>query len=77
MRSLVAPAMNAPSGVNAKATTPDPMVIEDLDLVSDERAFQMLIAPSSPADTNNRSAGSAKVAGFCIGCQIREVISPW
>lgn len=72
----MAPEMNAPSGVKARATTPDPMVIEDRDLVSDERAFQMLIAPSSPADTNKRSASSI-TTGSDTGCQISEVMSPW
>lgn len=70
----MAPEMNAPSGVKARATTPDPMVIEDRDFVSDERAFQMLIAPSSPAEASNRSASSA--TGSDTGCQISDVISP-
>jgi hypothetical protein len=74
--SFVAPAIKAPSGVKESATTADPIVIEHLDLDSDERAFQMLMAPSSPEDASNRSESSPSPDGNCIGCQANEVISP-
>jgi hypothetical protein len=69
--------MNAPSGVKERATTADPIVIELFDFESKERTFQILMAPSSPADASNRSASSAKAMGVCRGCQINEVIRPW
>lgn len=69
--------MNIPSGVNDKAVTPEFMVMENLDLVSDDLPFQMLIALSSPADASNRSASSPTAAGTGKGCQINPVITPW
>jgi hypothetical protein len=76
-RSLVAPAMNAPSGVKESANTLEgPIVIEHFCLLSEERAFHMLIAPSSLDEANNLSLSSPKVIELGNGCHIREVISP-
>lgn len=58
------------------ATTPEFIVIEYLGLDAGERAFQILIAPSSPADASNRSAPSLKLNGEGIGCHISDVIKP-
>lgn len=77
MRSDVPPAMKAPSGVKARDATAEPIVIECLDLVSDERAFHMLMAPSSPADANSLSESGRRAAGTSMGCQRRAVIWPW
>lgn len=71
------PAINAPSGVKARATTADPIVIDDFDFVSDERTFQILIAPSSPADARYRSVSSAGPGRVWRGCHVSEVIRPW
>lgn len=76
MRSLVAPAIYVPSGEKASPTTPDPIVIDDLYLVSGERAFQILIAPSSPADASRRSESSLIADPPGIGCQTRAVTPP-
>jgi hypothetical protein len=74
---FVAPAIKAPSGVNANATTPEPIVIEHFGFVSGDRAFQILIAPSSPADASNRSVSSLKIDEVGNGCQAKVVIWPW
>jgi hypothetical protein len=74
---FVAPAKNAPSGVKAIATTADPIVIEYLGLVAGDRAFQILIAPSSPAETSILSVSSFRLKGEGIGCHISDVINPW
>ena len=75
--SLVAPARKAPSGVYAMATTEVAIVMEYFDLVSADRAFQMLIAPSSPADAIRRSASSLSGLSLCRGCHDRAVMTPW
>lgn len=75
--SLVAPAMNAPSGVKDIATTAEFIVIEFRDLASDARAFQILMAPSSPADANRRSESASVLNGDGKGCHDSDVITPW
>ena len=74
MRSDVPPAMKAPSGEKARDATAEPIVIEFLHLISDERAFHMLMAPSSPAEASNLSESSRRAAGSGIGCQSKAVI---
>jgi hypothetical protein len=75
--SLVAPAMNAPSGVKDMATTAEFIVIDDRDFASDPRAFQMLMAPSSPADANKRSESASILNGNGNGCHESDVTTPW
>lgn len=73
--SLVAPARNAPSGVNASATIAGPIVIEHFAAPSVASAFHMNIAPSSPPDANNLSVS---ITGGCVGCQANAVTaSQW
>lgn len=73
MRSAVAPAIKAPSGVKASATTGRSIVIEHLGLLSGSRAFHIDMAQSSPPEANNRSSAGGV---DCNGCHIRQVMRP-
>jgi len=72
IRSTVAPAIKAPSGVKARPTTGSPIVMVHLALFSGTRAFQMKMSPSSPAEASNLSS-SAGLA--CSGCHWSAVTS--
>ena len=65
IRSTVAPAMKAPSGVKDSATTGSPIVMVYLALFSGTRAFQINTSPSSPPDASNLSSSAGLV---CRGC---------
>lgn len=63
--------------MKAMATTELVIVMAYLDLLSEERAFQMLIAPSSPAEARRRSLVSSVAVSGETGCQAKEVMMPW
>lgn len=75
MRPAVAPAMNAPSGVNASPTMGESIVRKHRAFLSALRAFQMSIAQSSPPLARSRSS-SGVGASAGSGCHCSAVIVP-
>lgn len=72
----VAPAMKAPSGVNASRTMGESIVKKHLALLSGRRAFHIRIAQSSPPVAMRRSSSTFGWEGG-RGCHAMVVMAPW